>query len=181
MIINFIYFVFYILLITLVDCYLYGCCKKSYMADYNIPNGIFQSKFFKNLYIFFKKPINWLMEDLKNPKTFIIKIDTRYRYIIQKPLEIGLLILIYFLTHDFGLILAILISHYWLIPDRLFTFFLNREFMIKDINEDPNWLKYFFQSGYWLFQPYSYIKYNLSFILGLIFSIISLLIFNITF
>jgi len=152
------------------------------MSDNSLPKGIFKLIIFEKFYLLFKKQINWLMINLENPKTFIVKIDIRYRYIIQKPLEIGLLIFLYFLTHNFGLIFSILISHYWLIYDRLFTVFLNREFMIKKIDEDPVWLKYWFQSGFWLFKPYKYWKYNLSFLIGLIFSFISILLFhNITF
>ena len=170
-------FILYILFLSLLDSYLYGVCKENFIEKNGYNIGIFSSLIWYKIYLFFKKPIDYLMVELPYPhKKFLIDIDIRYRYLLQKPLEIGLMILLYLLTENYWLIIAILISHYWLIYDRLYCVFLNQENLLHTMKGDPTWLMYVFQSGFWLFRPYSFFKYNLSAIIGFILAIILLLV-----
>lgn len=168
---NLIYNLLYYFLLVLNDSLFYGVFKEHFIQGSNYGRGIFHSKFWDWLYLKFHKQIFWLMNELPQPqKIFIIKIDCNYRWLLQKPLEIGLAILIFYLSgFNWYLLLGVIISHYFLSYDFTYCIVLNQTYLLHQPNQwKPLWLMYPFQIGYWLFKNYNFKKYMWSAIIGFI-------------
>lgn len=179
---NLIYVLIYFLFLVLNDSLFYGVYKEHLIQGSNYGRGIFYSKFWDWLFYKFEKCIRWLMTELPQPqKIFIIKIDCNYRWALQKPLEIGLLIFFFWLSNwNIPLVLGILLAHYFLSFDFGYCIILGQNYLLHQPKQwKPSWLMYPFQIGYWLFKNYSYKKYMWSAIIGfLIMNILSLIIWT---
>lgn len=168
---NLILAILYFGFLVINDALFYGVFKESIIQGSKYGRGIFGNCIPEAIFNLYEKPIRWLMTEKPYPhKKFIIDIDCNYRWALQKPLEIGLLVLIFWLSSwNIWLVSGVLLSHYFLSYDFGYCIVLQQTYLLHQPRQwKPSWLMYPFQIGYWLFKNYSFKKYMWSAILGFI-------------
>lgn len=162
------------ILFVFLDALFYGIFLEKNIKGLHLGNGfLYQNKIFDSIFEKFQKPINWLMEE----KEILGFQPIKYR-ILQKIFEIGFA---FFVFKNYGIIcLSTLICSYYLMTFEYgYYLFLGQRKYISSITNAP-WLTKWYFSGLWLFKPnYSFDKFTGSYLVGLLFLIISLIFANI--
>lgn len=146
-------FVFsYIILITLFDAYSYGIVYQHKIKEENYSNQFWS-------WVFHETGKETTTEHLHVP---------RYR-IIQESIEAaGIIVVLYFC----GLWTAIglLLSHYLMTYDLLFYLILNKTYLFSEFQKYnlTYWLQNWYQSGYFILQPFNPIYFHISGIMGIV-------------
>lgn len=89
----------------------------------------------------------------------------RYR-VLQKIFEIGGMLALFLIFHSWWIMAGILIAHACTVFDFLFYVWLRQMDYIKTKGIDPYWLRHPFQVGYFLFRPFSFGKFFVTFLFG---------------
>jgi hypothetical protein len=130
----------YIVLTTVFDSYSYGVIYQQKIKQEGYTNAVW----------------SWLFHESNN--NGIISVP-RYR-IIQKIVEIGGLVLIFYYC-GLWCTIGLLIAHYLLSFDLLFYIFLNKTYLFAEFekNNVTYWLRYPYQAGYYLLQPFNAVRF----------------------
>lgn len=146
----------YIILITLFDCYFYGIVYRQKMAE---------DIYCKNSFT------GWLFEEKKSDETGNIEVPN-YR-ILQKIIEISGLLIIFYFCGIFPVI-GIALSHYFMSYDLLFYLFLKQTDLFVEFEKFNNtyWLQNWFQSGYFLLNPFNTVSFYVSGFTGIMLAFI---------
>jgi hypothetical protein len=151
---------FYIVLITLFDSYTYGIIYQQKIKQEGYSNPVW----------------NWVFEESGGGNEGGIVTVPRYR-VIQKSIEItGLIIVFYFcgIWCEIGLITA----HYFMSFDLLFYILLKQTYLFEEFEKynSTYWLRYPYQAGYFILNPFKGIVFYVSGAAGLAASILFCLI-----
>lgn len=142
----------YIVFITLFDVYCYG-----YIYQQKIQAENYKSTFWQ-----------WVFSESGSESGGEHIAVARYRA-IQKSIEVaGLIIILYYC--GLWAAIGILISHYLMAYDLLFYIILGQTgfFSVIEKGLDPWWLKYYYQAGYLIFNPFKTIYFYISGFAGII-------------
>lgn len=146
----------YIFLITLFDVYSYGIIYQQKIKQENYSSTVW----------------SWIFQESgKESGTGHIQV-TRYR-IIQKSLEfIGLIIIFYYC--GIWSALGILVSHYLMSYDLLFYLFLGQTNLFTEFQRYNStfWLQNWYQSGYFILNPFNPVIFYISGFTGIMIAIV---------
>jgi hypothetical protein len=143
----------YIIIITLFDCYSYGIIYQQKIKQEGYSNSVW----------------SWVFQE--STENGIISVP-RYR-VIQKTIEIAGLVLIFYYCGVWCTI-GLLIAHYLLSFDLLFYIFLNQTHLFADFEKYnlTYWLRYPYQAGYYLLQPFNAVRFYIMGLTGIIIALI---------
>lgn len=142
----------YIILITLFDAYGYGIVYQQKIKEENYTNQFWS-------WVFHETGRESATEHIQVP---------RYR-IIQKSIEaVGIIIVLYFC--GVWTAIGLLLSHYLMTYDLLFYLVLNKTYLFGEFQKynSTYWLQNWYQSGYFILQPFNSVYFHISGIMGIV-------------
>jgi hypothetical protein len=156
-----IFVISYIIIITLLDSYFYGIVYQQKIKQEGYSNPVY----------------SWVFQE--SNENGIVTVP-HYR-VIQKSIEIAGLIIIFFFC-GLWCTIGLLIAHYLLSFDLLFYIFLNQTHLFGDFEKYnlTYWLRYPYQAGYYLLQPFNAVRFYVMGFGGIIFALGSCFVPNLS-